>query len=130
MSKKKLTAMQWFEESNSDWQEVGICVLNATELKSVISCSITMYNGDYGVFGKLYLDVKIKGKTLHLMGDEDTDGKRHRGVKLDITSIKRFEYLVDEANHSMDIEPERVILMALENTDDGRVIRRIRITED
>lgn len=138
MSKKKSAAMSWFEESNSEWQEAGIFTLNDAELKSVVSCSITAYNGEYGVFIKLYMDIKVKGKILHLMGDEDTDGKRRKGVKLDVTSTKKYEYLIDEEDddeddskhaHTLEIDPERVILMNLENTNDGRIIRRIRIVK-
>lgn len=124
---KKSAAMSWFEESNSEWQEAGIFTLSDAELKSVVSCSITAYNGEYGVFIKLYMDIKVKGKILHLMGDEDANGKKRRGVKLDATSGKRYEYLIDEDDHTLEIDPEKVILMNLENTDDGRIIRRIRI---
>jgi len=129
MSKKKSTAMSWFEESNSEWQEAGIFTLNDAELKSVVSCSITAYNGEYGVFIKLYMDIKVRGKILHLMGDEDTNGKKRRGVKLDATSAKRYEYLIDEDDPTLEVDPEKVILMNLENTDDGRIIRRIRIVK-
>jgi hypothetical protein len=127
MSKKKSAAMSWFEESNSEWQEAGIFTLNDAELKSVVSCSITAYNGEYGVFIKLYMDIKVRGKILHLMGDEDANGKKRRGVKLDATSAKRYEYLIDEDDPTLEVDPEKVILMNLENTDDGRIIRRIRI---
>lgn len=127
MSKKKSAAMSWFEESNSEWQEAGIFTLSDAELKTVVSCSITAYNGEYGVFIKLYMDIKVRGKILHLMGDEDTNGKKRRGVKLDATSAKRYEYLIDEDDPTLEIDPEKVILMNLENTDDGRIIRRIRI---
>lgn len=129
MSKKKSAAMSWFEESNSEWQEAGIFTLSDAELKTVVSCSITAYNGEYGVFIKLYMDIKVKGKILHLMGDEDTNGKKRRGVKLDATSAKRYEYLIDEDDPTLEIDPEKVILMNLENTDDGRTIRRIRIVK-
>lgn len=129
MSKKKSAAMSWFEESNSEWQEAGIFTLSDAELKTVVNCSITAYNGEYGVFIKLYMDIKVKGKILHLMGDEDNNGKKRRGVKLDVTSAKRYEYLIDEDDPTLDIDPEKVILMNLENTDDGRIIRRIRIVK-
>ncbi len=129
MSNKKSAAMSWFEESNSEWQEAGIFTLSNAELKKVVNCSITAYNGEYGVFIKLYMDIKVRGKILHLMGDEDNNGKKRRGVKLDATSAKRYEYLVDEDDPTLDIDPEKVILMNLENTDDGRIIRRIRIVK-
>lgn len=128
-NKKKSAAMSWFEESNSEWQEAGIFTLSDAELKTVVNCSITAYNGEYGVFIKLYMDIKVKGKILHLMGDEDTNGKKRRGVKLDATSAKRYEYLIDEDDPTLEIDPEKVILMNLENTDNGRIIRRIRIVK-
>ena len=124
---KKSAAMSWFEESSSEWQESGMFTLSDAELKTVVSCSITAYNGEYGVFIKLYMDIKVRGKILHLMGDEDNNGKKHRGVKLDATSTKRYEYLINEDDHTLDVDPEKVILMNLENTDDGSIIRRIRI---
>lgn len=129
MAKKRKTsgALAWFEESSSEWQETGVFMLDDDELKAVVSCSVTAYNGQYGVFIKLYMDIKLKGKILHLMGDEDDNGKKHRGVKLDATSAKRYEYLINEDDPTLEIDPEKVILMNLENSEDGRIIRRIRI---
>lgn len=121
----KKSILQFFEESTSKWAETGESfMLSSAELKLVSECTIKCYSGEYGEFTKLYLSIVKNGKTLQLKGDPDSNGKKRAGVQLDRVSTARHPLEVNEVE---EIDPSKVLLYFLKNTEDNTTIMRIRI---
>lgn len=124
-NKKLSTLLSWFEESNAKWQQSGASLMfSDEELNLVTECKVKAYSGEYGNFVKLYVSLTIEGKTMTLKGDEDNEGKRRSGIKLDITSTKRLDL---EEGEEVEIDPEKCVFYDLENKEDNTIVRRVRI---
>lgn len=121
----KPSLLSWFEESNAKWQQEGDSLLfSDAELKLITECKARCYAGEYGSFVKLYVTINLDGKTMTLKGDADSEGKRRAGIKLDIVSIKRLD--LDEGEEC-DVDPEKCLFYDLQNVEDGKVVRRVRV---
>lgn len=121
-AKKELTTLSSFFEEETGWVMEGKPVkFSKEELKAVVECTVKAYEGQHGVFTKLYVRVEVNGKTLSLKGDNG-----RTGLKLDKTSDKNLGL---EPNEERDIDPENIRFKILRNVETGETIKRAMVIE-
>lgn len=116
----KLSALlSMFEESTSKWVDEGEkLALSDEEIELVVECKAKCYAGEFGEFTKLYLSIMLDNKRMTLKDEGRT------GVKLDACSTRRLDL---SEGQEVDVDPSKVVLYHLRNTEDDSIVTRVRV---
>ena len=101
----------------SAWtQETLWTFIDEAHLPNVAQCRLVVYNGEHGVFAKLYLSIKVNNE-IHNITDEPEDSK-YTGIRLAFEAYRKVDMVPDM---EYIINPVDVLLCTKKNIDNGDV---------
>lgn len=99
-----------FEAEESAYEVLSSVEFSEKEIKTIIDCHISIFEGEYGLFGKLYVTMKKGKTTLCLKASADAE---YAGVKLDPRTTRLLTKMKLAEGDVIDVDPEFIELKTL-----------------